>query len=359
MVVPMGDMPLSGAPAPAGVRGLATRARLAAIRASLLLSPRPMAMLIRRSFAEHGRALGTALLAQAPSGISANMDEQYGPHPDELFDVYAPAEAAEAGRRLPVVLWVHGGAFVGGCKEELDGYLRTLAHAGFTVVGLRYSLAPEAHYPTPVRQVFAALRYLQANADRLHVDPTSLVLAGDSAGAQIAAQAAALVTNPEYALDMGIEPTIRLEQLRGVALCCGIFDFTHLPPRAGYERFMTAVGWAYSGTRDFRRDQRFISTVSVANNVTGAFPPTFLTAGNADPLAPQSTALAATLGSCGVDVETLFHPADHTPPLGHEYQFDLHQEDGRAAVWRLTAFFERCTREPDAVLDAQEDRLRC
>jgi acetyl esterase/lipase len=214
-----------------------------------------------------------------------------------------------------------------------------IADAGFTVVGLRYSLAPEATYPTPIRQVMTALAHLQNSADRLHVDPTRLVLAGDSAGAQISAQVAAMITNPDYARQVGVASTVDPAQLRGVALCCGIFDLAAINPSSSFKNFFKAVGWAYSGTRDYQHNQPFVATVSVTNHLTADFPPTFLTAGNADPLAPQSAALAALLTAKGVEVDTLFYPPDHQPPLGHEYQFDLDLEDGRIALQRLLAFF--------------------
>jgi acetyl esterase/lipase len=156
---------------------------------------------------------------------------------------------------------------------------------------------------------------------------------------------------------MGIAPTIAPDQLRGVALCCGIYDFAGPAESGSFERFITTVGWSYSGTRAFREDQRFIASVSVARHVTGDFPPTFLTVGNADPLAPQSAALAEALCAAGVDVETLFHPAGHQPPLGHEYQFDLGLDDGRAALERLTGFLERCA--SDRALDLEAEGLRC
>ena len=79
------------------------------------------------------------------------------------------------------------------------------------------------------------------------------------------------------------------------------------------------MGWAYSGTRDYRHDRHFMTTTAVAPHVTAAYPPTFLTAGNADPLATQSVALAWALRSKRVDVETLFYPSDHRPALGREY----------------------------------------
>jgi acetyl esterase len=240
-------------------------------------------------------------------------------------------------------VWTHGGAFVGGSKEEIGGYLRIIAGAGFTVVGVRYSLAPEARHPTPTRQLLQALRHLEANADRLHVDPDRFVLAGDSAGAQISAQAACVLTNPEYATQIGVAPLLRPEQVRGVALCCGVFDLAMVESSSPFRMLIDAVGWAYSGARNFRDDDAFISAVSVPAHTTAEFPPAFLTVGNADPLERQSHALATVLESKGVDVERLFYPDGHTPALDHEYQFDLDLDDARVALDRMTAFFRRVT----------------
>ena len=77
----------------------------------------------------------------------------------------------------------------------------------------------------------AALEVLQRESDRLHIDVDRIVLAGDSAGAQMSAQVAAIAANPQYAAQMDIEPTVRSGQLRGVVLCCGVFD----PAKLGIE----------------------------------------------------------------------------------------------------------------------------
>jgi acetyl esterase/lipase len=325
-----------------GWRRLAAKAARAAMRTSLLVTPRPMVVVLRRQFAKDAARYGSALLARSPSGVEVAVDERYGPGVDERFDVYWPATAAH-DEQLPTIVWTHGGAFIGGSKEEIAGYLRMLAGAGFTVVGPRYSLAPGATYPTPVRQVLTVLSALQRDAARLHVDPQRIVLAGDSAGAQISAQVAAIVTNPQYARQMQIEPTIDAAHLRGVVLCCGVFDPAALGRHPDFREFMTAVGWAYSGTRAFRTDEQFASTVTVGAHVTGSFPPAFLTVGNADPLDGQSRALARTLTDLGVAVDTLFYPPDHEPPLGHEYQWELDLDDARDAFDRIVGFVRRCT----------------
>ena len=80
---------------------------------------------------------------------------------------------------------MHRGGWIGGSKEELAVYFRLIAREGYVVVAPRDSLAPETRYPSPVRQEMDVLSYVQSNAVRLGVDPTRLVLAGDSAGAAV------------------------------------------------------------------------------------------------------------------------------------------------------------------------------
>jgi acetyl esterase/lipase len=158
-----------------------------------------------RGLPAHRSGRGRGLAGHAPEGIERLADEPYGDGPDAVLDVY---HRTGARCPAPTIVWVHGGAFVGGSKEELRHWFELLADAGYTVVAPRYSLAPESTYPTPVRQVMAVLGHVCAHAGRLRVDPHRLVLAGDSAGAQLAAQVATLVTSPVYAEQVGIEAHI-------------------------------------------------------------------------------------------------------------------------------------------------------
>lgn len=316
---------------------------LRVMRASLAVSPRPMTLLLRREFAKSGASRAQRLRPLAPPSIQLALDEPYAPHRECLLDVYVPAEAAQAGRRLPVLVWVHGGAFVGGSKDEIDYYFRAVAATGFCVVAIGYSLAPESTYPTPVRQALAALGHIHIHAERLHADPSRILLAGDSAGSHISAQVAAAVTNPEYARKIGVIAPISPDQLRAVVLCCGIYDFATAAADPGMKNFMLACGWAYSGVKDFLHEPYFISSTAVGDNLTPAFPPAFLTVGNVDPLRTQTEGLLTALERAGVQTEMLGYAADHQPPLSHEYQFDLGLADARMALERITDFLHRHT----------------
>lgn len=88
------------------------------------------------------------------------------------------------------------------------------------------------------------------------------------------------------------------------------------------------------------------ATCSVANHLSPGFPPALITVGNVDPLRPHSELLVERLRAHGLEPETLFFPADHEPPLGHEYQFDLDTDAGRLFLERMLAFLERRLAEP-------------
>jgi acetyl esterase len=316
-------------------RRLALRLGLLAIRATLLVSPRPAVALLRRLFAYGGAATARGLARHDPGGVDVRRDERYGAGADAVFDLYRPEGSGET---LPLVVWIHGGGWLAGSKQELAGLFRLIAARGYAVAAPRYSLAPKHPYPIALRQVMEVLAHLSTHAGQLGVDPGRIVIAGDSAGAQLAAQTAALVTTPGYAEAVGVPAEIAPEQLRGVTLACGAYDLSLLTEGSGLvESMATAILWAYSGHRGFQRDERF-AMASVADHLSSGFPPALVTVGNADPLRAHSVVLAQRLRDLGVPVDALFFPHDHQPPLGHEYQFDLDTDAGRRFLERLTAF---------------------
>ena len=315
------------------------------LRAGLLVSPRPGMMMLRKVFAAGGAqtAAGLERYAPAPASIVSLIDERYGSDADAVLDVFRPASARGA---LPTLMWVHGGGFLGGSKEELSGYFKLVASHGYTVVAPRYSLAPEHHYPTPTRQMMQALQYLQDNARHLQIDPNRVAIGGDSAGAQIAASGRGARDDTGLCRCRGCRPELNSAQLRGLVLACGQYEVqlaSDVSTALGRQYFHTSL-WGYSGKRRFLSDPLF-STFGVAEHVTLAFPPTS-TVGNADPLRPHSELLAEKLRAQGADPETLFFPAEHDPPLDHEYQFNLDTDAGQLFLRRMLVFLQACLREP-------------
>lgn len=312
------------------------------------VSPWPGAMVIRYVFSRNDAKMSEALKKHAPaSPITVIANQQYRTHdPDAFIDVYFPQNTQS---KLPVIIWTHGGAWISGSRASHATYFELLAAQGFTVISAGYSLGPEKTYPTAVHQLNDMYAYVAANADRLHADADKIVLAGDSAGAQLSSQMAALTINPAYANEMQIKPNLTPSQLKGVVLNCGIYKMEQLihpdpdlPKILGWGDDVSV--WAYLGTRDFTAASK-LTQMSAFYHVTKDFPPTYITGGNGDPLtAAQSRPFAEKLTSLGVAVTPLFYDAGHQPSLPHEYQFNLDTDDGKNALAETIKFAKGVTR---------------
>jgi acetyl esterase/lipase len=301
-------------------------------------SPWPGVWVIRFIFERGAAAASRGLEKHLPGDVTSRLREPYDPADKSAWlDVFYPTDAEGSGRLLTTVVWVHGGGYVSGRKEDVDNYARILAARGFTVVSMDYTLAPEAKYPIPLRETNAALGYLARNAARLHMDANRFVLAGDSGGAHTVALVANIISAPDYGKPVGVVPAISRKQLAGVLLYCGPYGIDGVNFKGPFGVFLRTILWAYFGRKDFLQDP-LLDHFSVVRHVTAAFHPAFISAGNADPLLPQSRALAAALQAKGVPVDELFFPADYAPALGHEYQFNLDTEPGRLALERSIRF---------------------
>ena len=309
--------------------------------------PWPGALLIRYLFDRDSATVNRALEPHAPAVTRSLRDEPYQPGaPASLLDAHFPA-SVQHGERLPTVVWLHGGGWLSGSKNNVVPYFQLIAEAGYTVIAVDYSLAPGAKYPVALRQINRALAHVLDQADRYHVDPDRIVLAGDSAGAQLASQIAALTTTPGYSESLVLRSALRPAQLVGMVLHCGYYDM-----RGYFDQSLLApppVRWgmhtlvrAYTGSRT--RESAALAQMSTIDHLTAAFPPTFVTGGNTDPLTDaQSRPFAARLTELGVPVTARFFPADHLPALGHEFQFSLDTADGRDVLERTLAFLAERT----------------
>ncbi len=308
-------------------------------------SPWPSVWIIRSIFDKGAADASSALAKHLPGDVVTRAGIHYvAGDADAILDIHRSVSARASA---PTIVWIHGGGFVSGRRADIDHYLKILAGRGFTTVNVDYTIAPDAVYPTPVRQVARAVALLDQQAQQLGINSEAFVLAGDSADAQIAAQVANLITSPGYAGTVGIEAPIKPEQLKGALLYCGVYDVETLDRGQGgvFGWFLHTVTWSYSGARDWRGVRGF-ETMSVARYVTPQFPPTFISAGNADPLRTQSVQMEKALRSNGVVVESLFFSPEHEPKLQHEYQFNLDGADGQQALARTTAWLEGLESRP-------------
>lgn len=131
---------------------------------------------------------------------------QYGTAPDGtplLLDYATPRETPgmPAPEKLPVVMDVHGGGWHLGEREIGRGLVMSLL--GFFYISIDYRLSDVAPFPAQIHDVKAAIRWVRANADELHLDPDRIGLRGGSAGGHLITLAACTADMPELEGDCG------------------------------------------------------------------------------------------------------------------------------------------------------------
>ncbi len=146
-------------------------------------------------------------------GVAVTRDEAYGSHERQRLDVFAPDGIAEP---RPVVLFVHGGGFVGGERRTpgtpfYDNVGVWAARNGFVGVTMSYRLAPQHRFPAGPDDVASAVAWIRKNIAAHGGDPDAIVLLGQSAGAShVAAYGARAQHN---------------DSVRALALMSGVYDF--------------------------------------------------------------------------------------------------------------------------------------
>lgn len=185
-------------------------------------------------------------------------------------DLYRPEES-EAPTRTAVVL-VHGGGWVLGDRHMMEALGSQFAAQGFLAAAVEYRLVREAPWPAQLDDVTAAVRWLAENAESLGIDADRIVVAGGSAGAQLAMMAAADLT-----------------QTLPVAAVLALFPASELTvdpePRKGVFNAAALLG------ADASEDA--VRAASPLHQFTADYPPVFLLHGSGDWLIDPVASLRA------------------------------------------------------------------
>ena len=169
--------------------------------------------------------LGDPMEGVKDNGQYIFTEIRYSDHyPNSFLDITYPDENRETSR--PTLIYFHGGGFFGGSKSigdplagsDATALLDDICAEGFNFVNVDYVLVPEYHFPAPLIQAGEAFQFLIRHADEYHLDMDRVVIMGSSAGAIITSQLGSIVTNPEYAEVLGIDPVLKPEQLRAVVI---------------------------------------------------------------------------------------------------------------------------------------------
>jgi acetyl esterase len=161
---------------------------------------------------EQARSAGALMGAMDEPPVVASVEDRVipGPAGDLPVRIYTP-DGDDSGLR-PLITYFHGGGFVFCSIDTHDGTCRRLANAtGAVVVSVEYRLAPESRFPAATDDCYAATVWTHGYASELGADPRHLVVAGDSAGGNLAAVVAQMARDrgaPPIALQVLVYPVI-------------------------------------------------------------------------------------------------------------------------------------------------------
>ncbi len=217
------------------------------------------------------------------------------PHGAIPVRIYDPKTAA--GDRRPVLLFLHGGGFFAGSVETHDRICKLLASkAGAVVVSVDYRLAPEFPYPAGFDDAYSALLWVVAEAKELKADPSRLVVAGDSAGGNLAAAVALrsrAESGPKIAYQFLIYPVLNMVDFDSESI--------RLYGGGGFfisQRGMTKMRSYYLGSAHDGRGP-YQSPLFVED--LKGLPPTLVITAEFDPLRSEGEAYVDRLRAQGVD----------------------------------------------------------
>jgi triacylglycerol lipase len=158
------------------------------------------------------------------AGIKAERDIAYGAAPKETLDLFTP-EAK--GKARPIVIFVHGGGYVGGDKSKAgngqpspfyDNIMIWAVNHGLVGVNMNYELAPKAQYPVVQKDIAEVVAWARKNAASWGGDPNRIVVWGHSAGAS---HVGGFIAHPETYADV----TGAKAPVQGAILTSGGYEF--------------------------------------------------------------------------------------------------------------------------------------
>ncbi len=230
----------------------------------------------------------------SPETVERFDDIVYGTeHPLQVLDVYRPKNRAE--EKLPVIVSIHGGAWVYGTKETYQYYCMSLAERGFAVINFSYRLAPENKFPAALEDVTVVFRWMLEHQETYGFDCEKVFGVGDSAGAHLLSLFIAMGINERYAQQFSFRAPEKF-RFRAVALNCGVYE---LEKNATDELTMLLLKEVLpkGGTEE---EMNWINPLPF---LTKDFPPSFVMTCNEDFLKEQAPLMVARLESLKVPVQ--------------------------------------------------------
>jgi acetyl esterase len=221
-----------------------------------------------------------------------------GPSGQTSVSIYRPKGAKDS---LPVVMYFHGGGWVLGSKNTHDRLLRDLVNGtNAAFVFVNYTPSPDAQFPIPIEQAYAATKYVAEHGDEFGFDTTRLAVAGDSAGGNMAAVVAQLAKERKG-------PTLRYQVLFYPTTDASFSQESYKQFADGPWNTAAAMKWLWDAYAPNKADRKrpMASPLLAAPEQLQGLPPALVVVVENDVLRDEGEEYAGKLIQAGVDTTAI------------------------------------------------------
>ena len=238
-----------------------------------------------------------------------------------MLDVYRPAHNRPDGGGWPTILYVHGGGFRILSKDTHWVMGLAFARAGYLVFNISYRLAPRHRYPAAVQDCADAYRWIVDHADDYGADLDTLVVAGESAGANLISALTVMACfdrsepHARKVFDTEVVPKAFMPYC-GILQVSDAARFSRRKPSMStfINDRLVEVSESYLGTAARSPTELELADPLLVlerdDDPARAIPPCFATVGTADPLLPDTRRLKDALDRRGVACEARYYPKE-------------------------------------------------
>ncbi|MFC6644429.1 alpha/beta hydrolase fold domain-containing protein [Granulicella cerasi] len=247
--------------------------------------------------------LGTSFAAHAQLSEDHNFRKDVavvyaqGVHGPLLADAYVPNGKGP----FPGVLFIHGGGWKTGDRNQMNKLIRDTTNAGFSSFTIEYDMDPVL-FPHSLNESLAALEYFRSHAKEFKLDPTRIAVAGSSAGGELAALVA---LSPQPRAVDGQPAGAPIAPVQAAVILNGVLDLRALGDKSG-------MVTEYLGGHCTEKPEA-CKDASPVEHVHAGAPPFYVGHGTADQTVPYSQAEAFTAALYAAKVPVQFYGAQNGP----------------------------------------------
>ena len=263
---------------------------------------------------------------EVPAHLTVHKDLVYKETPQKTLklDLYQPQNAQ---KKTPLLIFIHGGSWKSGNKDDYRRYLVDYAEKGYITATVAYRFSQEKPFPAAFDDVVCAVQWLKSNADQYHIDPEKIAVIGGSAGGHLAMMLAYHARDSTYAGDCVGEIDA---EIQAVVNLYGPVDLT-TDFAINHPSVKKFLGKDYS-----EATSQLYEAASPINFISPDDPPTLTFHGTIDQIVPVSQAdlLHETLQLKQV-------PSEYHRLKGWPHTMDLGLKVNRYCQFHMDAFFQK------------------